>query len=67
MTRLEEIRARCEAASSPPWVWIETDCGSYGPKRKDAEFISHSREDVPWLLEQIDVLIKTGTALHMLN
>ena len=33
----------------------ETDSSYYGPRHDDAEFISHSREDIPWLLEQLEI------------
>ena len=82
MPRLDEIRARCDAATDGPWKWGGPahgndgnlphlrdlhgndlcDFGSAGayidygtpPSAEDAAFIAHSREDVPWLLEQLD-------------
>jgi hypothetical protein len=71
MTRLEEIRKRCDEASEGPWKahpggpvggrdewrfigpvighgWIDNDSVYCEPE--DAEFIAHSREDIPYLL-----------------
>ncbi|MDL2257566.1 hypothetical protein LJC42_00205 [Eubacteriales bacterium OttesenSCG-928-K08] len=73
MTRIDEIRARCDAATPGPWVWP----GGGGPakniignkdnrpvivlsrcKEADAEFMAHSREDIPYLLGKIEHLQK---------
>ena len=78
MSRLEEIKARCDAATGGPWVRdmhspdMSGRSGWYirGPRKLglrsmvlnsrmlpgDAEFIEHAREDVPWLVEQVERL-----------
>lgn len=85
--RLEEIEARAEAATPPPWNG-ESDGVQYAdPNVKlgwlpdklyhgyeaememaDVEFISHAREDVPFLLAQVRVLrgalMESSEALH---
>ena len=69
MSRLDEIKARAEAATRGPWSfdWSEGEVPVfYGQTTKisgtfsveantieDAEFIAAAREDVPWLLERI--------------
>lgn len=67
MSRVEEIRKRCEAATSGPWeihrmfrqVWspktqLFVSCEADGEEDPDANFIAHSREDVPYLLALIE-------------
>ncbi len=78
MSRLDEIKARAEAATEGPWVRdmhspdMSGRSGWYirGPRKLglrsmvlnsrmlpgDAEFIEHAREDVPWLVEQVESL-----------
>ena len=78
MSRLEEIKARCDAATEGPWVRdmhspdMSGRSGWYirGPRELglrsmvlnsrmlsgDAEFIEASREDVPWLVDQVESL-----------
>lgn len=34
----------------------ETDSGHYGPRKMDAEFIAHARQDVPDLLDEVERL-----------
>jgi hypothetical protein len=71
--RLNEIEARCEKATKGPWrikscpcpnpqcqyQWPGPAAGIQGSGYlpNDAEFISHSREDIPWLIEQVKKLI----------
>lgn len=71
MTRLEEIKARADAATPGPWD-NETDweyvcpsnegedappiCGDCN--RRDSTFIAHARADIPWLLESVKDLIR---------
>lgn len=75
MTReeLEEIKARAEAATPPPWK-VVTSVGGQGRygwsvppvaldneydvfvNREDAEFIAHSRTDIPKLLAEVERL-----------
>jgi hypothetical protein len=68
-TRIDAIRARCEAATPGPWERHDTqDCaeiralceadGIYSPvalvnKTYNADFVAHSREDLPWALDLI--------------
>lgn len=72
MSRLDEIKARAEAATEGPWSfdWSEGEVPVfYGQTTKisgtfsveantieDAAFIEASREDVPWLVEQVERL-----------
>ena len=73
MNRLDEIKARAEAATQGPWSfdWSEGEVPVfYGQTTKisgtfsveantieDAEFIAAAREDVPWLIERVRELI----------
>ena len=68
MGRLDEIRARCEAATPGPWEvkvkgnTVESHqvmspgngpiCSAISPKTKNAQFIAHAREDIPYLLAE---------------
>ena len=68
MSRLDEIRARCEAATKGPWrCEIETHgchwlfdglgtvlCYLKWEDADDAEFIAHAREDLPALLAVVE-------------
>ena len=78
MSRLDEIKARCDAATEGPWVRdmhspdMSGRSGWYirGPRKLglrsmvlnsrmlsgDAEFVEAAREDVPWLVEQVEWL-----------
>ena len=75
MSRLDEIKARADAATEGPWHWREGEPTSlvhvtspgmhpwnilkapdWGPILADAEFIAAAREDVPWLVAQVDRL-----------
>ena len=78
MSRLDEIKARADAATEGPWVRdmhspdMSGRSGWYirGPRELglrsmvlnsrmlsgDAEFIEASREDVPWLVDQVESL-----------
>ena len=78
MSRLDEIKARADAATEGPWVRdmhspdMSGRSGWYirGPRKLglrsmvlnsrmlsgDAEFIEASREDVPWLVDQVESL-----------
>ena len=54
--RLEEIRKRCDAATPGPWKYpgcLEKKI-AIAKDPSNAEFIAHSREDIPYLLEQLD-------------
>jgi len=71
MSRIDEIKKRCEKAGKGPWIYTEDkDCISYveykqkpsdkfwkyvvhdwNTGRDNCEFIAHSREDIPYLLE----------------
>ena len=74
--RLDEIRARAEAATPGPWAaereddyeWIVVggtyepdcryviaDCGFDSPQ-SNATFIAHAREDIPYLLAEVERL-----------
>jgi hypothetical protein len=66
MTRIEDIKARAEAATPGPWTDGERDQGywvcqpgedgdvvvgdHYKPDAPDAAFIAHARQDIPDLL-----------------
>lgn len=70
--RLAEIRARAERATEGPWVQLppwETvpattpsiispngDIADRIEAEADAEFIAHAREDVPYLLDEVERL-----------
>ncbi len=72
MSRLDEIKARCDAATQGPWSfdWSEGEVPVfYGQTTKisgtfsveantieDAEFVEAAREDVPWLIERVQEL-----------
>ena len=78
MSRLDEIKARCDAATEGPWVRdmhspdMSGRSGWYirGPRKLglrsmvlnsrmlsgDAEFVEAAREDVPWLVDQVERL-----------
>ena len=78
MSRLDEIKARAEAATEGPWVRdmhspdMSGRSGWYirGPRKLglrsmvlnsrmlsgDAEFVEAAREDVPWLVDQVESL-----------
>lgn len=82
MTRLQEIRERCEKATPGPWHVlvgdldgdeycdgistereghddiVKTDSGVYPPSLADASFIASAREDVPFLLAEVERLEK---------
>lgn len=60
--RLKEIKARCEAATPGEWKY-STQCLSI-PKEvmnnheffeKNVKFIAHARQDIPMLLEMLEV------------
>ena len=53
----EAVLARAEAAgeSFDPDI-VVTDCGYYPPRYADAAFIAHAREDVPWLVAEVERL-----------
>ena len=82
MSRLEEIKARAEAATPGPWQWREDEPASlvhvtdprlhpwnvlkapdWGPTLADAAFIAAAREDVPWLLAEVERLTAERDAL----
>ena len=65
MDRMAEIKARCKAAT--PGAWKHRETADYseiyaasdplalvGSSTDDAEFIAHAREDIPYLLEQLE-------------
>lgn len=49
--RLKEIKDRCDAATPGPWKLHRVV-----NKLKDHEFIAHARQDIPMLLEIINML-----------
>ena len=58
--RLSEIEARANAATPGPWTEFDGgDCYEYA----DLDFIRASREDIPWLIEEVKRLRKGLTAL----
>ena len=67
--QLEEIRARCEAATPGPWVAevktlygvsvsMPTENRYYDIRtnKHDADFIAHARQDIPDLLDEVERL-----------
>lgn len=79
--RLDEIEARANAATEGPWfvsddaVWVDRGEGNAdgitGPLAPwcfgEADFIAHSRTDVPWLIEQVrkrDAALQAVLDLH---
>lgn len=69
--RLKEIKARCEAATPGPWEvgysslggmtvvnvrGSEFPCWKTQIYKDDAEFIAHARQDVPWLVAEVERL-----------
>ncbi len=66
--KLEEIRKRVNAATDEPWKIIDGrfiasrdgmflgDLVSRVHKARDCDFIANVREDVPWLISEIDRL-----------
>jgi hypothetical protein len=76
--RLKQIRERAEKAASGPWepeCWNDwQDESNPVPllhlkspyifaTADDFEFIAHAREDIPWLLEQLQVAIEALRAI----
>lgn len=68
---IAEIRKRCEAATPGPWWTCGGVCvaskGHEGlsledvngdTQEEDFDFIAHSREDIPWLLSQLEEMTK---------
>lgn len=65
--RLEEIVGRCNSASTGPWrMNISRDGYGVIPisphgfpvtnhGRRNANFVIHSREDIPWLCSELDI------------
>lgn len=66
MDRLDEIQARCDAATLGPWEFtpggaiyhdplklIAHVLGSGEDSVSNASFIAHSREDIPYLLAEV--------------
>lgn len=82
MDRLSEIGARCDAATPGPWT-LAYDCDGTGPHEirnvagrtiiyahldENAEFCLHARDDVPYLLGEIERLNKAVETLgNMIN
>lgn len=71
MSRDNEIRSRCEAATPGPWVHPEFGfgidtadrnqnlfyvCGMGGQSHIDADFAAHAREDIPYLQDRVAAL-----------
>ena len=72
MDRLEEIRQRTEAATDGPWERFDTpeyaeihvlggkEAGflpvALADEAYNADFVAHSREDIPYLLSEVDRL-----------
>lgn len=64
MDRLEEIKARCEAATPGPWTVQFDDLDLTGIRvangkkmtEDDIWFIAHSQRDIPWLIEEVERL-----------
>jgi hypothetical protein len=57
--RLNEIKARAEAATPGPWVdWLDNPCDESWARSwpQDAEFIGHARQDVPDLVAEVEWL-----------
>ena len=68
--QLQEIQARCEAATAGPWhregdAIAETDNYELGvvPYLPDAEFIAHARTDVPALVAALRELRAVARAV----
>lgn len=61
MLNIEEIRARLEKASPGPWrsgempILQDHDCCSV-ERLEDVEFVSHARQDIPALLDEVERL-----------
>lgn len=72
MKRLEEIKARADAATPGPWdtngytifstpleekgFYLGDICFVESVDNNDLEFIAHAREDIPYLLDMLDKL-----------
>ena len=65
--RLEEIKDRCEVATPGKWGysqifnsilggrgWTKTICHSAADNGNNMDFIANARQDVPWLIEQLE-------------
>ena len=66
--RIDEIRARCDAATPGPWeldqdVWHGDECIAEINRPANAAFIAHSRDDIPYLLSEIDLLTEAHEAM----
>lgn len=70
MTRIKEIRARCEAATPGPWKSVtflgridvvasrqrhdDFHVGTFFDKLADARFVARARVDIPYLLDLLE-------------
>ena len=71
--RISAIRERCEAATPGPWKVVEGKSFGVQSENKNIaacfrteneQFIAHSREDLPWALDQIAEREKEIARLH---
>ena len=51
--RIAEIKERCEAATPGPWGTPEKPLMDVLNEGYNAGFVSHAREDIPYLLSQL--------------
>lgn len=72
--RLKEIKERCDKTTGGPWISFvegrDHTCGSnfirtagddielIGATADDQDFIANARQDIPWLIEEINRLKK---------
>jgi hypothetical protein len=56
MSRIDEIRARSEKATKGPWGTFDNPIIPLLERSYNAGFIAHSRDDIPYLLTEIDRL-----------
>ena len=76
---IDEIRARAEAATPGPWMWEEVkypdepvhlrfgNCDFVLGRAefyRDADFIAHAREDIPYLLDALEQLQAENISLR---
>ena len=75
MSRLDEIKGRCERATKGPWVgsmpandhrFVVLDTLDlpvcHVASIRNTDFIAHAREDVPWLLAEVERLTTVRAA-----
>lgn len=78
MSRIDEIKARAEAATPGPWgefiagelssgdclLYFDLDETTKLVSEDDLYFAKHAREDIPWLISEVERLLKENAELN---